>query len=45
MYPLKKVIIENDLGFAIPVTGWKDTWKKLKLHISTPQREITTVSG
>jgi phosphomannomutase len=29
-YPLKKVIIENDLGFAIPVTGWKDTWKKLK---------------
>lgn len=29
-YPLKKVIIDNDLGFAIDVSGWKDTWEKLK---------------
>ena len=29
-YPLKKVIIDNDLGFAIGVNGWKDTWEKLK---------------
>ena len=29
-YPLKKVIIDNDLGFAIEVSGWKDTWSKLK---------------
>ena len=29
-YPLKKVIIDNDLGFAITVDGWKDTWSKLK---------------
>ena len=29
-YPLKKVIIDNDLGFAIEVNGWKDTWSKLK---------------
>ena len=29
-YPLKKVIIDNDLGFAIKVNGWKDTWSKLK---------------
>ena len=29
-YPLKKVIIDNDLGFAIAVDGWKDTWSKLK---------------
>ena len=29
-YPLKKVIIDNDLGFAIEVKGWKDTWSKLK---------------
>ena len=29
-YPLKKVIIDNDLGFAIEVDGWKDTWSKLK---------------
>ena len=29
-YPLKKVIIDNDLGFATEVTGWKDTWEKLK---------------
>jgi phosphomannomutase len=29
-YPLKKVIIDNDLGFAIAVSGWKDTWSKLK---------------
>ena len=28
-YPLKKVIIDNDLGFAIEVSGWKDTWSKL----------------
>ena len=29
-YPLKKVIIDNDLGFAIEVKGWKDTWSELK---------------
>ena len=29
-YPLKKSIIDNDLGFAIEVSGWKDTWSKLK---------------
>ena len=29
-YPLKKIIIDNDLGFAIEVNGWKDTWSKLK---------------
>ena len=29
-YPLKKSIIDNDLGFAIEVDGWKDTWSKLK---------------
>ena len=29
-YPLKKVIIDNDLGFAIEVSDWKDTWEKLK---------------
>ena len=29
-YPLKKIIIDNDLGFAIKVNGWKDTWSKLK---------------
>jgi phosphomannomutase len=31
-YPLKKVIIENDLGFAYQVTGWQDTWEKLDAH-------------
>jgi len=29
-YPLKKVIIDNDLGFAVEVHDWKDTWTKLK---------------
>ena len=29
-YPLKKVIIDNDLGFAVEVSDWKDTWEKLK---------------
>lgn len=29
-YPLKRVIIDKDLGFAIEVTGWRDTWDKLK---------------
>lgn len=29
-YPLKKVIIDNDLGFAVEVSDWKDTWSKLK---------------
>ena len=29
-YPLKKIIIEADLGYAIQVTGWQDTWEKLK---------------
>ena len=29
-YPLKKIIMDNDLGFAIGVNGWKDTWSKLK---------------
>jgi len=29
-YPLKKVIIDNDLGLAIQVNGWQDTWEKLK---------------
>lgn len=28
-YPLKKVIIDQDLGFAHHVTDWKDTWDKL----------------
>ena len=28
-YPLKQVILDNDLGFAYPVTGWQDTWEKL----------------
>ena len=29
-YPLKKVIIDNDLGLAIQVNGWQDTWEKLR---------------
>ncbi len=29
-YPLKKIIIDADLGHAIPVTNWQDTWEKLK---------------
>ena len=29
-YPLKKEIIAKDLGFAIGVKGWRDTWEKLK---------------
>ena len=29
-YPLKKVIIDNDLGFTVEVFDWKDTWEKLK---------------
>ena len=29
-YPLKKVIIDADLGFAFQVNDWKDTWEKLK---------------
>ena len=28
-YPLKKVIIEQDLGFAHPVDNWRHTWDKL----------------
>jgi hypothetical protein len=29
-YPLKKRIIDNDLGYATSVTRWEDTWEKLK---------------
>jgi|TARA_X000000950_G_scaffold22908_1_gene24565 phosphomannomutase len=29
-YPLKKVIVDENLGFAFEVDGWQDTWKKLK---------------
>lgn len=29
-YPLKKIILDADLGHAISVTGWQDTWEKLK---------------
>jgi phosphomannomutase len=29
-YPLKRAIIDKDLGFAIEVLDWKDTWNKLK---------------
>lgn len=29
-YPLKREIINKDLGFAIEVEGWADTWEKLK---------------
>ena len=29
-YPLKKIIIDADLGHAISVTDWQDTWEKLK---------------
>ena len=28
-YPLKKVIMDRDLGFTYPVNGWKHTWEKL----------------
>ena len=28
-YALKKAIIDNDLGHAIQVTGWQDTWQHL----------------
>jgi len=31
-YPLKKVIIDNDLGFAIQVNGWKNTWEMLDAY-------------
>ena len=31
-YPLKKVILENDLGVCYNVEGWKHTWKLLKKH-------------
>ena len=31
-YPLKKVIIDNDLGFAIQVNGWKNTWVMLDAY-------------
>ena len=29
-YPLKKRIIDDDLGYATSVTRWEDTWEKLK---------------
>ena len=29
-YPLKREIINKDLGFAIEVDGWADTWEKIK---------------
>ena len=31
-YPLKKVIIDNDLGMCYSVKDWKHTWKLLKEH-------------
>ena len=29
---MKKVIIDNDLGFAIQVNGWKNTWEMLDAY-------------
>mgnify|MGYP001424212769 FL=1 len=31
-YPLKKVILDNDLGMCYSVKDWKHTWKLLKEH-------------
>ncbi len=31
-YPLKKVIVDNDLGFAIQVNGWENTWEMLDAY-------------
>ena len=31
-YPLKKIIIDNDLGMCYNVKDWKHTWKLLKEH-------------
>ena len=31
-YPLKKVILDNDLGVCYSVDDWKHTWKLLKQH-------------
>jgi len=31
-YPLKKKIIDNDLGLCYSVKGWKHTWELLKNH-------------
>ena len=29
-YPLRKAIEDRGRGITIPVTGWIDTWEKLK---------------
>ena len=29
-YPLKRVIVDNDLGLCYNVKDWKHTWKLLK---------------
>lgn len=31
-HTLKKAIMDNDLGWAISVEGWEDTWNKLQLN-------------
>ena len=31
-YPLKRVILDNDLGMCYSVKDWKHTWKLLKEH-------------
>ena len=34
-YPLKKVLIDNDLGICYNIKDYKDTWKILKNEFST----------
>jgi len=35
-YPLKKVLIDKDLGFCYNIKNYKDTWKILKDEFSNP---------
>lgn len=30
-YPLKKLLVDNDLGICYHVKSWEDTWEKLKI--------------